>query len=224
MATWIAHLRVAEKLLESFDFLDIPAFLVGSIGPDSGVPNEDWSQFTPPKVISHWENNSGEIDAEDFKNKYLNENKEHSNKELSFYLGYYVHLLSDIQWASLFKQKKEAPLYSENLAKDPKFIWVIKEDWYGLDHLYLRENKDCMFFREFIKIKEFPNTYFDFYPPEAFTRQVNYISDFYLSFDENLDRAFIYLTKEEMDAYVEKASDTIGENLSCLAICRRRQQ
>ena len=218
MATWIAHLRVAEKLLESIHNLDVPSFLVGNIGPDSGVPNEDWSQFTPPKVISHWENGSGEIDAEDFKNKYLINASKYSNKEWSFYLGYYTHLLSDIEWGTLYKMKKNDPLYSENLNKDPKFIWVIKEDWYGQDHLYLRDNKDSVFFREFIKIKEFPNTYFDFYPPEAFTRQVNYIVNYYLSFHESLDRKFIYLSKEEMNDYIEKTSSMIYQKLSSLAI------
>jgi hypothetical protein len=209
MATWIAHLRVAEKLLEEFDFLDVKGFLVGNIGPDSGVPNEDWSEFTPPKIISHWYNNEGKIDSEDFRMKYLSDTSKYTDLEKSFYLGYYVHLLSDIQWGLLAKEKLEDPLYKDNLDKDPKFIWVIKEDWYGQDHLYLRNNKQSIFYREFIKINGFPNTYFDFYPPEAFTMQVNYISDFYLNFNENLERDFIYLSKEEMDSYVDNTSEII---------------
>jgi hypothetical protein len=213
VATWIAHLRVAEKLLEEFDFLDVQAFLVGNIGPDSGVPNEDWSEFTPPKVISHWYNKAGEIDPEDFRVKYLSDTFQYTDIEKSFYLGYYVHLLSDVQWGELVKKKLEDPLYGNNLKNDPEFIWVIKEDWYGQDHLYLRDNKQSIFYKEFINIKNFPNTYFDFYPPEAFTRLVNYISDFYQNFDENLDRSFIYLSKEEMDAYVLDTSKSIANIL-----------
>jgi hypothetical protein len=213
VATWIAHLRVAEKLLEKFDFLDVQAFLVGSIGPDAGVPNEDWSEFTPPKVISHWYNKAGEIDPEDFRVKYLWDISQYTDKEKSFYLGYYVHLLSDVQWGELVKKKLEDPLYGDNLKNDPNFIWVIKEDWYGQDHLYLRDNKQSIFYKEIINIKEFPNTYFDFYPPEAFTRLVNYISDYYQNFDEDLDRSFIYLSKEEMDAYVHDTSKSIADML-----------
>ncbi|MDF2590851.1 MAG: hypothetical protein K0S75_317 [Clostridia bacterium] len=209
MATWIAHLRVAEKLLEEFDFLDVQSFLVGNIGPDSGVPNEDWSEFSPPKVISHWYDKAGRIDSEDFRVKYLSDTSKYTAIEKSFYLGYYTHLLSDIEWGLLVKKKLEDPLYKVNLEKDPNFIWVIKEDWYGQDHLYLRDNKQSIFYKEFTNIKEFPNKYFDFYPPEAFTRQVNYISDFYINFNENLDRDFVYLSKEDMNTYVENTCGVI---------------
>lgn len=218
MATWIAHLRVAEKLLAIYKDLDKESFLVGNIGPDSGVPNEDWSSFTPPKKISHWENEAGTIDAEDFKKRYLSNIKEYTNQELSFVLGYYVHLLSDIQWSKYLLKRKDDPLYRDNLAKDKNFIWVIKDDWYGQDHLYLRENKQNVFYDIFAKIKEFPNTYFDFFPSEAFTRQVNYISNYYLHCKENVDRDFIYFTKEEMDGYVAAAYDAVKYELSKLEL------
>ena len=65
----------------------------------------------------------------------------------------------------------------------------------------------------FLKIKEFPNTYFDFYSSEAFTRQINYITDFYQNFIENLDRSFVYLTKEEMDTYIENTTNLISDLL-----------
>lgn len=57
MATWIAHLRIAENLLKKYDF-EIESFLVGNIGPDSGVPVEESSEFDPPKRITHWQNES----------------------------------------------------------------------------------------------------------------------------------------------------------------------
>ncbi|MDF2506068.1 MAG: hypothetical protein K0R06_3563, partial [Clostridium sp.] len=85
-------------LLEEFDFLDVQSFLVGNIGPDSGVPNEDWSEFSPPKVISHWYDKAGRIDSEDFRVKYLSDTSKYTAIEKSFYLGYYTHLLSDIEW------------------------------------------------------------------------------------------------------------------------------
>ena len=213
MATWIAHLRVAEKLLEEFNFLDVQGFLVGNIGPDSGVPNEDWSAFSPPKIISHWYNDIRDIVPEDYRMKYLSDISKYTDLEKSFYLGYYTHLLSDVEWGVLYKKKLEETLYKDSLEKDPKFIWTIKKDWYGQDHLYLRDNKQSIFFKAFIKIKEFPNTYFDFFSPTAFTRQINYITDFYQNFNENLDRSFVYLTKEEMDTYVENTTKLISDLL-----------
>jgi len=49
MATWIAHLRIAENILNKGYNFEPKAFVVGNIGPDSGVPNEDWSSWANVK-------------------------------------------------------------------------------------------------------------------------------------------------------------------------------
>jgi hypothetical protein len=45
MATWIAHLRLAENLLETIDGLEAASFALGNIAPDSGIPDEKWENF-----------------------------------------------------------------------------------------------------------------------------------------------------------------------------------
>jgi hypothetical protein len=48
MASWMAHLRVADKLLDDIGDLSQTHFIVGNIAPDSGEPvNGDWNVFTP---------------------------------------------------------------------------------------------------------------------------------------------------------------------------------
>ena len=54
MASWMVHLRIADKLLESLPVTAPVEFIVGNLAPDSGVPNEDWSAFSPPTKISHF--------------------------------------------------------------------------------------------------------------------------------------------------------------------------
>ena len=54
MASWMVHLRVADELLKQIESLDEQAFVMGNIAPDSGVPNEDWTVFQPPKDVSHF--------------------------------------------------------------------------------------------------------------------------------------------------------------------------
>lgn len=66
MATWIAHLRIAENILKKGYGFEPKAFAVGNIGPDSGVPNEDWSNFDPPKKITHWMGEDKKINAQGF--------------------------------------------------------------------------------------------------------------------------------------------------------------
>ena len=53
MASWMVHLRIADKLLDKIPNLSPVEFIVGNIAPDSGVPNEDWSRFPPDTKTSH---------------------------------------------------------------------------------------------------------------------------------------------------------------------------
>lgn len=58
MASWMIHLRIADKLLDGLSNIEITEFIMGNIAPDSGVPNEDWSVFTPSVDISHFKEES----------------------------------------------------------------------------------------------------------------------------------------------------------------------
>ena len=57
MASWMVHLRIADKLLYEIPNFSDTEFVVGNIAPDSGVPNDDWSVFTPCGDISHFKKN-----------------------------------------------------------------------------------------------------------------------------------------------------------------------
>lgn len=193
MATWIGHMRIADYFMKKQADLNNAEFLVGNIAPDCGVPNEDGSGYTPDKEITHWyKKGSTEIDAEDFRQKYL----QVKDEKYPFYLGYYFHLLTDIAWSALYRRK-----YAALLAKDPKFIRTIKEDWYGQDFVFLQKNPNFVFFTRFAPIKSFANVYFDFYPADVFSRQIRYITDFYLSSPAE-NRDFPYLSAAEMDDFV----------------------
>lgn len=201
MATWISHMRIAEHFMNSNSALNNGKFLVGNIAPDCGVPNDDWSKFTPDPTITHWQigENKSSIDADNFKQKYL----QSKNENYPFYLGYYFHLLTDIEWGKFYERKKQEPLYADGLGKDKNFIWTIKKDWYGQDHVYLQEHKESVFYSMFSKIDDFPNLYFDFYPDNAFIRQIKYITNFYLEANENPEREFPFLSKEEMNVFIK---------------------
>jgi hypothetical protein len=54
MGSWISHLRIAEIILQSYPGLDVTNFTFGNLAPDSGMPNADWTQFDPPKELSHF--------------------------------------------------------------------------------------------------------------------------------------------------------------------------
>lgn len=217
MATWIAHLRVAENLINRGLNFKVEPFTVGNIGPDAGVPNEDYSEFTPSPNITHWKEDKV-IKPENFREKYLDKvmNKVSTDK-YAFYLGYYVHLLTDVKWTEFFQYKKEDSLHREGFERDKDFIWVIKKDWYGLDFLYLDKNPESIFFTCFKNVIDVPD-YLDYYPKGAFTKKVKYISDYYLGENEETKENFIYLTEKEMDKFIEEASDSIYNRLKEIGI------
>lgn len=204
MATWITHMRIAEYFMQKNEFLNNIAFLVGNIGPDCGVPNEDWTEYTPGKEITHWKGKDGVVRLGDFREQYL-QNPE--DPRYAFYLGYYCHLLTDIAWAAFFREKKKEPVYREVFEKEKNPWRMIKKDWYGQDHVYLKHHPDSVFFEKFAPIESFENIYFDFYPPHAFTRQIRYITDFYVNAKEDENRIFPYLSVQETENFLK---NTIG--------------
>lgn len=211
MATWGVHMRLAEEILKKSNDLDEVSFLIGNIGPDCCEPNEDYTAFTPSKKVSHWLDDDKNIIAEEFYDAYLNQELD-DKKQKSFYIGYYVHLLTDIEWGKMVDKKKT---YDENYMKlehDNKFIWTIKEDWYDLDHLYFRDNPDNIFNNLFKNIKDFPN-YLEYYTKDNIPKRIKYITDFYLQSSDNLDREYPYLKKEEMDTFIDESLEVIIDDI-----------
>ncbi len=211
MASWMVHFRIADALLDEVGG-EAEQFIVGNIGPDCGEPNEDWSVFTPPSELSHWspDKSKKNIMSDAFFDTYIRDKR--NDSRLSFYLGYYVHLLTDQLWSYLIYEPTRE-LYHEKMDADSKFIWVIKEDWYDLDAKYLRDHPDFRAFRIFERIESFPNIYLDYYSETAIERQMKYITNFYNHYEGNLDREYPYLKEERMDAFVAEAVSRIRENL-----------
>lgn len=91
MATWLAHLRVAELISAELraTWLSEPDFLAGNVAPDCGIPVP--GGFDPPKEVTHWtQRGKGHCDYERFYREMI-AGKSHDPHTLSFLLGYYCH-------------------------------------------------------------------------------------------------------------------------------------
>lgn len=53
MASWVTHLMVADGVLDRVSGLDRHGFCVGNMAQDCNVENEDWTEFTPPRAVTH---------------------------------------------------------------------------------------------------------------------------------------------------------------------------
>lgn len=220
MASWMVHLRIADRLLAEFPDLEETEFVVGNIAPDSGVPNEDWSSFSPPTEISHFkekkENGRRVICVDQFVEQYFTKEMRsgYDRRQFSFYLGYYVHLLTDILWAEeIFKESVEKD--REAYTADPvNTVWKWKQDWYDLDFLYLQRHPDFHAFSVYEQAEGFVNGYMDIFATDAFENRREYITGFYREKREKLDREYPWLSEARMDAFVETTAELIRKRIS----------
>lgn len=216
MASWMIHLRIADHLLTRIPNLHEEAFIMGNIAPDSGVPNEDWSKFSPSTAVSHFrtDNGSGKknIDINAFTDLHFTPDQQNSYdvRAYSFYLGYLTHLLTDKEWSDRIAH----PVFEKhNAHANPTMTGLIKGDWYDLDYLYLRDHPDFKAFQIYRNIQTFPNVYMDIFSADAFDNRRAYITRFYLQENEHLDREYPYLTKADADQFVNDACENILRNL-----------
>ncbi|WP_430882654.1 zinc dependent phospholipase C family protein [Fusibacter sp. JL216-2] len=213
MATWGLHIRIAEVLInkEQMD-LDKKSFLVGNIAADAGKPNADRSAFDSPPEISHWKDHKKRIRPDFFYKAHLSEFYG-DQKKRSFFLGYYVHLMTDLWWEAFFEHMKEInPLYKK-VENDKDYIWVIKKDWYDLDHLYFLQNQESVFWTIFQHIDRFPD-YLDYFEQGQIYEKICYIKDFYMSPPSDFNRPYKHLQMEDMNAFVDNVVSGIAEDLN----------
>ncbi len=219
MASWMVHLRIADNILDELPELSSTEFIVGNIAPDSGVPNEDWSAFTPSGDVSHFKTTDTDglkdIHLKEYVNQFLltTQRKQYNNGQISFFLGYLTHLITDMMWCDLIvrpSMHKFKSLYDKDRTE---WVWTLKKDWYDLDFLYIRNNPDFRAFSIYNSALGFRNEYLSFFSTDAFDKKRAYITSFYSNMRDNLDREYVYLSEKEMDYFVNEASIKILQKL-----------
>ena len=195
MATWLSHMRIAEFFMNVDSKLNCTEFLVGNIAPDCGVPNEDWSKFTPEKRITHWLDGKT-IDAENFKKTYIVKNE----NDFPFHLGYYFHLLTDISFSQYYRK------VTEDIQTDVDLKQKVTQDYLNQDFIYLNNHPNSVFYTTFSKIKEFDNNYLEFFQKDAFTNRIHHMINNYSAESRHTVSEFPAKYKLNLDLFVD---DTI---------------
>jgi hypothetical protein len=224
MATWITHLRLAENLLDTLDGLDAHSFALGNIAPDSGIPDEKWEHFTPPKAVSHFIVPTGDgpwriVDLV-FYRRHLAPliRVDDGSRRSSFLLGYYLHLVTDNLW-NRWIARPTIERFKAEFEADERFIWTVKHDWYGLDIAYLQDHPESLFYRVFVDCEYMPDYALDFMPEEGLRRQLDHIKTFYRD-RERVDwaakRPDVYLTEPEIDRFVRDATRYLSQTYHLL--------
>jgi hypothetical protein len=217
MASWMIHLRVAQGIYQKLNLKNITEFVMGNIAPDSGIPTADGTGFVPDAELSHFrtvdENGIKNVHDDLFVERYFTKERRESynEREYAFYFGYLVHLLTDKLWASkiVYGAKEK---FSDLFEQDNMAFWEkIKRDWYDLDFLYLKKYPEFEAFRIYEGIKEFKNSYLDFFAEDAFVQRKKFIIEFYREGIEKVKERETYISLDELDAFVEYAVEEITE-------------
>jgi hypothetical protein len=222
MGTWISHLRVAENLLGHFPELDEVTFSFGNLSPDSGIANADWTEFDPPKEVTHFlRKGESEHAIHDlvYYEQYLSDIKRGDDIKLySFRLGYFFHLICDIMWARRIGAATKRD-FKELFEKNPQeAIGIVKDDWYGLDQLYVRDHPESLFWRVIMPNPD-PPSYLPFIKNEALHHQYAHIRKYY---SEQEDRWFLSLPYRYMNE--KTMSRIVDDSLEAVLIVHEKLQ
>lgn len=219
MASWMVHLRVADELLERISGLSETEFVMGNIAPDSGIPNKDWSIFTPPSEVSHFrttdENGIKLIHEDWYIERYFSpaQRRAYSAKQDSFYLGYLVHLLTDKLWASDMVYPLRAKHLKAYEQDRDEWFRVMKQDWRTLDYCYLKRHPDFRSFAIYEQAAGFKNTYVDFFAEDAFDNRRAYITTSYRTGAETVEVGAVFLSEADIEQFVRNTVNKIVETL-----------
>jgi hypothetical protein len=206
MGTWLAHMRLAKNILDYGFELDVEPFLIGNIAPDASV-DEGAGNLQPPKHITHWYDDNRNIQPEDFYETYLLSGREAlSEEQYAFLIGYYAHLVADIEWIAQIWQPMSRLPHWQAVINDPQGdLWTIQKDSEGQDFIYLREHPDNLYLSVLKHVNSVPD-YLDYLPQGALTTTVQRICDYYDSEDNQQPgnaKDFPFFTQFDMDSYVE---------------------
>jgi hypothetical protein len=218
MANWLTHLRIAEEVMKKLNLsVDIEKYLVGSIATDSGVviydENGKW-RYNPPRDISHWTDIISDWDRAihygRFYDTYVKNEIDFDKK--SFYLGYYIHLITDAIWIELVARPvfEKLETHGEQAEKAKK---QFRADLFDVDLIFLMNNPDFRPLELLKTIKNFENIYLDYFPQGAIQIKIEEVIKTYQDFTVDRNRIFPYCSYEQYEEMITLTTRLIVMNL-----------
>lgn len=209
MAPWVMHLRVAALVNEVLKASEAP-FYVGSVAPDSGRKLDGFT-YDPPKNISHCYDGIRDrlVCNDEFYYRYAANERDPAKK--AFYLGYYVHVLTD----TAFVSEVVHPLIVER-GRDywRANVENIRASWFEIDFRFLAENRPFHPLSVLAKLNSIPDGYLPFFRPGDVYDRVAAINALYAGCVPDEKRELIGLDCAGGDAFVIRTSERIVKRLS----------
>lgn len=228
MAEWVSHLIVADRVLKKLPRLKKHEFCIGNIAPDCNIPNEDWTEFTPPRQVTHWMTGEKKKASDCFRfcEEYIigRQDRIRTEEELSFLLGYYTHLITDAELqritrdpgriAAAWARAKQFPELAEK-AKGMEETWDgfkklfpdrkdRLKDFFVIEREYLDAHPESGYLTELKDLDSFPD-YLDYLPRGAIPAKVRMM--YYMPTLEEGTYPFVGYSREEYAGFLDSAVD-----------------
>ena len=231
MANWITHEYIVDNILNTGLDLEERGFCVGSIAPDCNVENSDWTEFTPSRELTHWMSSAKKTD-EDYKrffNEVINEQEFESKEHLSYLLGYYAHLIADVEFKKFMSDEKHTQRVFERLRADDKMKkqiegypetrdtlkkvysrWELLNDIVIYENSYVLKSPDCAYNRILRNVEQFPD-YLGIFPETAIVRKIKIMA---YEVNESIEQEkYFFFTKEEYEDFIKRTSNKVYDLL-----------
>ena len=218
MASWMIHLRVAEKVMQLLQVPDEERFVLGNMAPDSGVPVE--GGYEPSAAVSHFrtidENGVKAVHEELYVQQYLTSAqwRDYTLRAQAFHLGYLSHLITDRLWSKNVVYPAKAQFETLFQEDNAAFWRMVKRDWYDMDFLFLRAHPDFQAWQTYCDMTDMRNDYVEFFSQTAFADRRAWIMDFFREGAAAVQEREMYLSWAALDAFVEDAAREIVRALS----------
>lgn len=241
MANWVTHLMIADKVLKKCTWLDRRGFCVGNIAPDCNVENEDWTEFTPPRAVTHWMSSERKVvsDCDAFRDEYIikREGDIKSHEQYSFLLGYYSHLITDAAFQKMIRDEqrvkaawdrikadKEANERAEQIRQESGEAFA--ENWdFAKKVLPRDERMRTLSSMEAEYLRDNPDSgylteimtlkefpdYIDYLPQGAIVRKIG-VMGYIPEIDENMTNP-IGMSREELEQFGEETVELVCEKI-----------
>ena len=232
MATWVTHLIIADRVLEKIPNLCRHEFCVGNIAPDCNVENEDWTNFTPSREVTHWMTAGRKVaaDCDRFLHEYIEKKEISSVQEESFLLGYYAHLITDAEFQRVIRDESRVKASWERIKSCDELrekAIGLPETWdsvkmlingrermgdiYSLEREYLDTHPDSGYLTEIIGLETFPD-YLDYLPKNAIPRKISVMG--YMPQKTVTTYPYIGMSKGEYMSFLDNATELVVNAIS----------
>lgn len=216
MATWVMHLRVAEKLRDCqaiadlFENIDEKAYYVGSIAPDSGRMVGNFT-YIPPKDVSHWKREDVSyqqrfLDNREFYLKYYVNETDSFKKSL--FLGYYIHILTDTIYVRdiihPYMKKRGMEFWRASIEN-------IRKGWYEIDFRFVERNPHYRPLELLKRVDPFENEFIDYFAPTDIYNRVQSAISLYENSTTHDDCVFYTHTESDAEELIGKMVEEISK-------------